>query len=112
MTAHDDHSPNSRPPWHALLAPLPADAVPRRQPVASPGILATPAGAALAGAPWGWSLRKGKSRRGTRPERSPVPTTSVRSGSWCPSWYGVSRRDSSAGGVDGFICPGKRDLSS
>jgi hypothetical protein len=26
MTAHDDHSPSSRPPWHALLAPLPAGA--------------------------------------------------------------------------------------
>ncbi len=36
-------------PWHALLAPLPADAVPRRQPVASAEILATPEGAAIAG---------------------------------------------------------------
>ena len=40
---------NQRPSWHALLAPLPADAVPRRQPVASPEVLATPAGAAIAG---------------------------------------------------------------
>jgi hypothetical protein len=47
MTAHDDHSPSLRPPWHALLAPLPADAVPCRQPVASPEILSTPAGAAI-----------------------------------------------------------------
>jgi hypothetical protein len=40
---------NSLPPWHALFAPLPAAAVPRRQPVASPEVLATPAGAAIAG---------------------------------------------------------------
>jgi hypothetical protein len=40
---------NPRPSWHALFAPLPADAVPRRQPVASPEVLATPAGAAIAG---------------------------------------------------------------
>ncbi len=37
------------PLWHALLAPLPADAVPRRQPVAPPEILAKPEGAAIAG---------------------------------------------------------------
>jgi len=37
------------PPWHALLAPLPADAVPRRKPVAPPEVLATPEGAAIAG---------------------------------------------------------------
>jgi hypothetical protein len=35
--------------WHRLLAPLPADAVPRRSPVVSPEILATPEGAAVAG---------------------------------------------------------------
>jgi len=37
------------PPWHALLAPLPADAVPLRKPVGSPEILATPHGASIAG---------------------------------------------------------------
>lgn len=42
-------SPSTNPPWHALLAPLPADAVPRRTPVGSPEILATPHGAAIAG---------------------------------------------------------------
>jgi len=42
-------SPGSRPPWHVLLAPLPADAVPLRKPVGSPEILATPHGAAIAG---------------------------------------------------------------
>src|SRR5262245_51127259 len=36
-------------PWHALLAPLPPDEIPRRQPVASPEILARPEGAAIAG---------------------------------------------------------------
>jgi hypothetical protein len=40
---------NPHPSWHALFAPLPTDAVPRRQPVASPEVLATPAGAAIAG---------------------------------------------------------------
>ena len=39
----------SRPAWHALFAPLPPDAVPRRQPVAPPEILARPEGAAVAG---------------------------------------------------------------
>jgi hypothetical protein len=38
-----------RPSWHALLAPLPPDAVPTRQPVAPPEILARPEGAAIAG---------------------------------------------------------------
>jgi hypothetical protein len=37
------------PSWHALFAPLPADAVPRRQPVGTPEVLATPTGAAIAG---------------------------------------------------------------
>ena len=41
--------PQSHAPWHVLLGPLPAEAVPRRKPVASPEILATPAGAAIAG---------------------------------------------------------------
>jgi hypothetical protein len=36
-------------PWHALLAPLPPEAIPRRQPVGSPEILARPEGAAIAG---------------------------------------------------------------
>lgn len=36
-------------PWHALLAPLPQEAIPRRQPVGSPEILARPEGAAIAG---------------------------------------------------------------
>lgn len=35
--------------WHALLAPLPPEATPAHQPVASPEILATPEGAAIAG---------------------------------------------------------------
>ena len=35
--------------WHALLAPLPADAVPRRKPVGLPEVLASPEGAAIAG---------------------------------------------------------------
>ena len=39
----------SIPPWHALLAPLPDDATPVSQPVASPEVLATPEGAAIAG---------------------------------------------------------------
>lgn len=37
------------PAWHALLAPLPDDAVARRRPVGSPEILATPHGSAIAG---------------------------------------------------------------
>jgi len=37
------------PAWHALLAPIPDDARPSRQPVGSAEILATPAGAAIAG---------------------------------------------------------------
>jgi hypothetical protein len=40
---------SDRPAWHALFAPLPPDAVPTRQPVAPPEILATPAGASVAG---------------------------------------------------------------
>ena len=36
-------------PWHALLAPIPPDVIPKRQPVASPEILAEPYGAAIAG---------------------------------------------------------------
>jgi hypothetical protein len=39
----------TRPAWHVLLGPLPPDAVPRRQPVGTPAILATSAGAAIAG---------------------------------------------------------------
>src|SRR3954468_7300900 len=37
------------PPWHGLLAPLPREAVPVRQPVASPEVLAGPTGYALEG---------------------------------------------------------------
>lgn len=37
------------PGWLALFAPLPPDAVPERQPVVPPEILATPDGASLAG---------------------------------------------------------------
>lgn len=43
-----DH-PRANPPWHALLAPLPADAVPLRKAVGSPEILATPHGASITG---------------------------------------------------------------
>jgi hypothetical protein len=35
--------------WHALLAPLPPDAVPAEQPLAPASVLATPEGAAIAG---------------------------------------------------------------
>jgi hypothetical protein len=44
-------TPARRPaaPWHALLAPIPADVIPKRQPVASPEVLAGPDGAAIAG---------------------------------------------------------------
>lgn len=37
------------PPWLALLAPVPSGPVPRRSPAASPEVLATGAGAAIAG---------------------------------------------------------------
>lgn len=39
----------TRPEWLDLLTPLPNDAIPERQPVAPPGILATPEGASIAG---------------------------------------------------------------
>jgi hypothetical protein len=45
----DDLLPGLRPAWHALLAPLPPGATPRRQPVASPEVLAGPHGHAIAG---------------------------------------------------------------
>ena len=51
-TAHQRErvtGPVSRPSWHQLLAPLPADAVPQRGPVASPEVLAGPDGRAIAG---------------------------------------------------------------
>lgn len=35
--------------WHALLAPVPPDAVPTRKPVGTPEVLASPEGAAIAG---------------------------------------------------------------
>ena len=40
---------STRAAWHELLAPLPPDAVPRRQPVAPPEVLAGPHGWAIAG---------------------------------------------------------------
>jgi hypothetical protein len=42
-------SPEPTQPWHALLAPLPPDAIPRRQPVAPPEVQGRPEGAAIAG---------------------------------------------------------------
>ena len=48
MTDQDSDAP-SGPAWHALLGPLPPDAVPIRQPVASPEVLASPTGWAVAG---------------------------------------------------------------
>lgn len=39
----------TRPGWHALLAPLPAGAVPRRQPVVSAEVLAGDTGSAVEG---------------------------------------------------------------
>ena len=41
--------PAARPAWHSLLGPLPADAIPTRQPVASAEVLAGPTGWAVAG---------------------------------------------------------------
>jgi hypothetical protein len=41
--------PPDSPAWHELLAPLPADAPARRQPVGSPEVLAGPYGSAIAG---------------------------------------------------------------
>ena len=41
--------PQSHAPWHALLGPLPIGAAPRRTPVTSPEVLASPVGAAIAG---------------------------------------------------------------
>jgi hypothetical protein len=38
-----------RPAWNTLLAPLPADAIPKREPVAPPEVLALREGAAIAG---------------------------------------------------------------
>ena len=38
-----------RPPWHTLLAPLPPDARPVRMPIGPPEVLASAAGAAIAG---------------------------------------------------------------
>jgi len=47
--AESDRLPPPAAPWHALLAPLPADAVPTRRPVAPPEIAAKPEAAAIAG---------------------------------------------------------------
>jgi hypothetical protein len=44
-----DRSHRPAAPWYALLAPIPAEVIPKRQPVASPEILASPYGAAIAG---------------------------------------------------------------
>lgn len=44
--SHPDHSFRA---WHALLGPLPPDALPERQPVAPPQVLAGPTGSAVAG---------------------------------------------------------------
>jgi hypothetical protein len=38
-----------RPPWHALLAPVPADAAPVREPIGPPEMVRSPEGAAIAG---------------------------------------------------------------
>jgi hypothetical protein len=45
----DQSSDPVRPSWHALLAPLPPEAVPERKPVGSPEQLASPAGSPIAG---------------------------------------------------------------
>ena len=42
-------TPQPLAPWHALLAPLPDDAVVKRRPVAPPEITSKPEGAAIAG---------------------------------------------------------------
>ena len=42
-------TPHPLAPWHALLAPLPDDAVVKRRPVAPPEITGKPEGAAIAG---------------------------------------------------------------
>jgi hypothetical protein len=47
--AQRDSDSLSRPAWHALLAPLPADARPQRRPVASTETLAGPGASAIAG---------------------------------------------------------------
>jgi hypothetical protein len=49
MSIPDDSQDDSRPTWHALLAPLPEDAVPERKPVGSPEVLAGPHGWSIAG---------------------------------------------------------------
>ena len=41
--------PENRPPWHTLLAPLPPEAMPVRQPIGPPEALGTAHGAAIAG---------------------------------------------------------------
>jgi hypothetical protein len=48
MPNRNSDSP-TRPLWHALLGPLPPNAVPTRQPVASAEVLAGPSGWAVAG---------------------------------------------------------------
>jgi hypothetical protein len=41
--------PENRPPWHALLAPLPPEAMPVRKPIGPPDVLGTAHGGAIAG---------------------------------------------------------------
>lgn len=45
----DQDTDTSGPAWHVLLGPLPSDAMPLRQPVAPPEVLAGPNGWAVAG---------------------------------------------------------------
>ena len=47
--ASRDSNPFTAPDWHSLLGPLPSNAVPQRQAVASAEVQASPAGAAIAG---------------------------------------------------------------
>lgn len=49
MSELDRSSAESGPSWHALLAPLPENAVPERKPVGSPEVLAGPTGWSIAG---------------------------------------------------------------
>ena len=49
MNQTDHSSDDSRPSWHALLGPLPAEVVPERRPVGSAELLASPLGQPIAG---------------------------------------------------------------
>ncbi len=48
MSSLPPDTSNTRPAWHALLAPIPSDVRPLREPLAPPEILATEAGASIA----------------------------------------------------------------